>query len=326
MGADERFPEEGAGGAGPVRDVVVVGGGPAGLSAALTLARARRSVAVVDSATPRNAAAGHVHGFLSRDGTPPGELLAAGRAEVASYGAELIDGTARSARRRDGGFVVRLGDGRRLAARRLLVAAGLRDELPGLPGVRERWGRDVLYCPYCHGYEVRDQPLGVLATQQCSIEEALHLRQWSPDTVLFTHTTGADANARRRLAARGVRVVDGEVRRVAVVADRLHGVELADGRLVPRRAVFVTPRFASRGGLLDGLGCARTQEGWPEADGAGRTSVPGVWAAGNVVDPTAQLVTAAGAGAHAAIGINAELVEEDTVRDLARTARTPAAS
>jgi thioredoxin reductase len=134
-------------------DVVVVGGGAAGLSAALVLVRARRMVVVVDAGAPRNAPAAHMHGFLSRDGMPPRELLAAGRAEVSSYGGRLIDDTVVGV---EPGFHVRLASGAHLRTRRILVATGLRDELPDLPGVRERWGRDLLHCPYCHGYEVRD--------------------------------------------------------------------------------------------------------------------------------------------------------------------------
>ena len=155
-------------------DVVIVGGGAAGLSAALVLSRARRRVAVVDSGLPRNAPAAHMHGFLSRDGMPPRDLLAAGRAEVSGYGGDLIDDTVATV---EPGFRVRLARGDTLETRRLLVATGLRDELPDIPGLRERFGRDVLHCPYCHGYEVRDQPLVVLG----DAGHALIVRQWSPE-------------------------------------------------------------------------------------------------------------------------------------------------
>lgn len=143
-------------------DVVVVGGGPAGLSAALVLSRARRRVLVVDSGVPRNAPAAHIHGYLSRDGLPPAALLAAGRYEVTGYGGEVVtDAVADVIRRGSGSFQVRLVSGRRVPARRLLVATGLRDELPDVPGLGQRWARDVLHCPYCHGWEVRDQRLNL---------------------------------------------------------------------------------------------------------------------------------------------------------------------
>jgi thioredoxin reductase len=161
------------------------GGGAAGLSAALVLGRARRRVAVVDAGSPRNAPATHMQGFLSRDGMPPAELLAAGRAEVQGYAVELIED------RVDGieaMFSVRLAGGHALDARRILVATGCRDELPDIPGVRERWGRDLLHCPYCHGWEVRDQPIGVLGTNSGSVQHALLVRQWSEDIVFFAHT------------------------------------------------------------------------------------------------------------------------------------------
>jgi thioredoxin reductase len=166
-------------------DVVVVGGGAAGLSAALVLARARRTVAVVDAGGPRNAPAAHMHGFLSREGMPPHDLLAAGRSEVAGYGGTLIDDTVVGI---EPGFYVRLASGSQLQARRILVATGLRDELPEIPSVRERWGRDLLHCPYCHGWEVRDQPLGVLGGTPEAVQHTLLVRQWSPDVTLFPHT------------------------------------------------------------------------------------------------------------------------------------------
>jgi thioredoxin reductase len=160
-------------------DVVVIGGGAAGLSGALTLARARRSVLVVDAGSPRNAPAEGVHGFLTRDGITPAELVAIGRQEVARYGAEVVVGEAVAARREGDGFEVTLGDGTSVGARRLLVTTGLVDELPDVAGVRERWGKDVVHCPYCHGWEVRDQAIGVLGTSARAAHQALLFRQWS---------------------------------------------------------------------------------------------------------------------------------------------------
>ena len=290
-------------------DVVVIGGGAAGLSAALVLGRARRRVLVVDAGAPRNAPAAHMQGFLSRDGMPPAELLKAGRAEVAHYGVELVDDTVIGV---DAGFVVRLAGGRVLTARRILVAPGVGDELPDIPGVRERWGRDLLHCPYCHGWEVRDQPIGVLGTGVGSADHAQLLRQWSDDVVFFVHTYDLSAVERTGLNARGIRVVDGRVARLVVEGDRLTGVELADGSVVARAAVFIRPgNHPHPDGLLAGLGCDLDEAGFPLVDATGGTSVPGVWAAGNAVDPRAQVITAAGAGSAAAIAINADLVQSD---------------
>lgn len=185
-------------------DVVVIGGGAAGLSGALALARAQRSVLVVDAGQPRNAPAGQVHNFLGRDGTPPAELLAAGRDEVTRYGGEIINGTAQDATRDGDGFLVTLHDGREVRARRLLVTTGLVDELPDVPGLAGRWGRDVLHCPYCHGWEVRDRRIGVLATGPLAAHQAQLWRQWSPHVTLLLHGVPAPgAEEAERLAARG---------------------------------------------------------------------------------------------------------------------------
>jgi thioredoxin reductase len=287
-----------------MHDVVIVGGGAAGLSAALVLGRARRRVALVDAGEPRNARAAGVHGFLTRDGMPPAELLAVGRVEVAGYGVELIEDKVLGAERTGPGFTVRLAGGRVLEAGQLLVTTGLRDELPDIPGMAELWGSDVIVCPYCHGYEVRDQPLGVVGGGEHGVFKALLVHNWSADVVLFP---GTEAPADERLAARGIEVVPGEVTRLVVANDRLAGVEVA-GRVVPRRAVFVNPTFVPTDGLLTGLGCAVDDNGVVRVDDTGRTSVPGVWAAGNVVDPMGQVITAAADGSRAAARLNGELV------------------
>ena len=290
-------------------DVVVVGGGAAGLSAALVLGRARRRVAVVDAGAPRNAPAAHMHGFLSRDGMPPTELLAVGRAEVEGYGVEVVGGEVSSI---TPGFIVTLADGRELHARRILVSTGVTDDVPAIPGVRERWGVDLLHCPYCHGWEVRDRPLGVIGWMPGSALHAQLVRQWSDDVVFFTHSCELGVDEREQLHARGITVVDGDVAGLVVADDRLVGVKLAGGRFVPREAVFVRPGNAPRrDGLLAGLGCAVGPSGFVNVDASGRTSTPGVWAAGNAVDPRAQVITAAGAGSAAAIAINLDLVQED---------------
>ncbi|MGW3295836.1 NAD(P)/FAD-dependent oxidoreductase [Streptomyces xiamenensis] len=294
-------------------DALIMGGGAAGLSAALVLGRARRRVAVVDGGAPRNAPAAHMHGFLSRDGLPPGELLAIGRTEVAGYGVELIDALVEDVRAAGDGFAVRLGDGRRLTARRLILATGLRDELPGIPGVRERWGKEVAACPYCHGYEVRDRPIGVIG----SVHLALLLGQWSGDIAYFPHDVPVAPEEREQLEARGVRIVTGRVNRLAVEDDRLRGVEV-DGRgSVLREAVFVMPAFVPRDEILAALGARRQPTGFMAVDANGRTDVPGVWAAGNVVDPRAQVITAAGQGSVAAAQVNADLLAEDVAAAVA---------
>ena len=296
-------------GDGRAYDVVVVGGGAAGLSAALVLGRARRRVAVIDAGSPRNAPAAHMQGFVTRDGMPPAEFLAAARSEVAVYGVEIVSDRVLGI---GPGFSVRLADRAVVTARRILLATGVSDALPPIPGVRERWGRDLLHCPYCHGWEVRDRPLGVRGTHPGAVQHALLVRQWSDDIVFFAHTLDVTTTDRAQLAARDIRVIDGEVARLVVEADQLTGVELADGRVITRAAVFIRPHNVPHpDGIAASLGCERNAAGFVTVDANGRTSTPGVWAAGNVVDPRAQVITSAGAGSAAAIAINADLVEED---------------
>ncbi|MCW2848494.1 MAG: thioredoxin reductase [Marmoricola sp.] len=297
-------------------DVVVIGGGAAGLSAALVLSSARRGVAVVDAGNPRNAPAAHMHGYLSRDGLPPRDLLEAGRAEIVAYGGQLPTGTVSAVSgTTESGFEVLLEDG--LSARRLLVATGLRDELPEVAGLWARWGRDVLHCPYCHGYEVRDQRLGVLGGSAESVAHALLIAQ-STDVVYFAHTTDLSDEQNEQLVARGVGVVEGTVARVVAEDDELCGLEMADGRVVERAAMFVRPRFVPNSHLAVGLGCVVDADGWVTADNVGSTSVAGVWVAGNAANPRAQVITAAGEGSAAAIALNAELVDEDVAQQVRR--------
>jgi thioredoxin reductase len=303
-------------------DVVVVGGGAAGLSGALMLARARRSVVVLDAGAPRNAPAAGVHGLLGHDGIRPAELLERGRAEVGGYGGQAVAGEVTTATRDPegdaGGFTVTLADGRNFRGRRLLVTTGLVDELPLVPGLRDRWGRDVLHCPYCHGWEVRDQAIGVLATGPRAVHQALLFRQWSADVTLLSHTMAPPAGEEAaQLAACGIGVVEGEVASLEVVQDRLVGVRLVDGTVVGLQALAVSPWMVARAGLLAALGLrpARHPSGLGEhipSDATGRTEVPGVWVAGNVTDLAAQVGAAAAGGAAAAAQINADLVAEDT--------------
>ncbi len=304
-------------------DVVVAGGGAAGLNGAVMLARSRRSVVVLDSGAPRNAPAKGVHGLLGREEMPPAELLERGRAELRGYGGHVVDAEIATAARDGEDFVLTVADGRSVRARRLLVTTGLVDLLPSIPGLRERWGRDVLHCPYCHGWEVRDQAIGVLATGPRSVHQALLFRQLSADISYFTHmSAGPDEEQAEQLEARGVRVVTGTVGALEIADDRLVGVRLVDGTVVPRTALGVGPRMVARAGFLAGLGLRAVEHpsGLGEhipADPAGRTEVEGVWAAGNVTDLAAQVGAAAAGGAVAGAAINADLIAEETRRAVA---------
>lgn len=305
-------------------EVVVVGGGAAGLAGALTLVRARRSVLVIDSGSPRNRPAAHLHGYLGRDGASPAELLARGRAEVVGYGGRIRAGTAVSADRLPGGgFLVRCADGSAVRAGRLLVATGLVDELPAVPGLGARWGRDVLHCPYCHGWEVRGQPLAVLADGPSAVHQAVLWRQWSERIELLAHTWPLTTEDRELLAARGVEVVEGEVTGLVVDDDRLAGVTLFGGGSAACRALVVAPRFAARSGVLSGLGLPAdpvARDGRvvgtsvPCDPATGATALAGVWVAGNVAAPMEKLAGAAAQGVRAAMAVNADLIEAETRR------------
>ncbi|MGF0173310.1 NAD(P)/FAD-dependent oxidoreductase [Streptomyces sp. Marseille-Q5077] len=297
-------------------EVIVVGGGAAGLSAALVLGRARRRTLVVDAGEPRNAPAAHMHGYLTRDGTSPAEFLAVGREEIARYGVELVRDTAVDVARGED-FAVELASGRSVRARRLVVATGLKDELPDVPGVAERFGKDVLHCPYCHGWEVRDQAFGVLATTAQSVHQALMVSQWSKDVTFFLHEVAesdlADDDL-RRLAAAGVQVVPGEVAGLVIEDDRLTAVRLADGTVHTREVVFTAPRAVPQTDLLVQLGAELTETpfgAYPVVDGTGLTTVPGVWAVGNAMGFAEQVVNAAAGGYRAGAFINGELLMAD---------------
>jgi thioredoxin reductase len=303
-------------------DVVVVGGGAAGLAGAVALARSRRSVLVVDAGEPRNAPASAVHNFLSRDGTPPTQLYAAGREEVARYGGHVETGRVTALSRDGEGFAVQIGD-RAVRARRLLVATGLRDELPDVPGLAERWGIDVLHCPYCHGWEVRDQRIGILATGPGAFHQALLFHQLSQHVTVLAHTAPELTDEQReQLHTLGIAFIEGNVSRVEASGSGLTGVTLTDGTRVPLDALIVAPRMTARADLLAPLGLAPVEVSMGghvigtqiQADPSGATGVPGVWVAGNLAAIQAQVITAAAAGLTAGAAINADLTAEDATR------------
>jgi len=263
-----------------------------------------------------------VHGLLAHEGIPPAELLERGRTEVRGYGGQVVTGEVRSVSRDHDGFEVTLADGRAVCARRLLVATGLADDLPDIPWLRERWGRDVLHCPYCHGWEVRDRAIGVLATGPRSVHQALLFRQLSDDVTYFSHTVPLTGEEAEQLTARRISVVDGQVAALEIAGDQLVGLRMSDGTVVSREVLAVSPRMVARAGVLAELGLTPAEHpaGLGEyipADPTGRTEVPGVWVAGNVADLAAHVSSAAAAGAAAGAQINADLVVEDTKRAVA---------
>ncbi len=296
-------------------DVIIVGGGAAGLSAGLVLARAQADAVLIDAGEPRNAPATEMHGFLSRDGVPPSDFLEMGRQEFLGYGGIIRAATVTSVAQVDADqFSLTFRDGSTQTARALLIATGLTDELPLIPGVRERWGTVVHHCPYCHGFEVLGTTITVLGGQnkEYSLRQAGLLRRFGEDVTFVTNGLDLSKVEQGRLEAFGVRVIHGVVSHLIGQPGLLRGVGLTGGATVPCEAVFIAPRPRPNDALLRSLGCdVDAASGLITVDQFGHTSVPGVWAAGNVVTPSAQGITAAGAGSASAIAINGWLLQKD---------------
>ncbi|MET0296791.1 MAG: bifunctional NAD(P)/FAD-dependent oxidoreductase/class I SAM-dependent methyltransferase [Microbacterium sp.] len=291
-------------------DAVIIGAGAAGLSAAQMLGRSRRRTLVLDAGSPRNRFAAHMHGILGQDGTAPGDLLARGRSEVEHYGVEVRAASVARVDESASHVTVTLAGGGVETARALVVATGITDVLPAVPGLAERWGTSVLHCPYCHGWEVRDRRIGVLLTSPLQVHQAQLVRQWSDDVVVFDGV-GLDPAARRRLRSRGVEIVDEPVDEVLGDGAAVTGIRLRDGRTEPVQAIFAAGEPRPHDGFLAHLGLARDEAGLIAVDAAGRTSSPRIWAAGNVVSPFANVPLSMGAGAMAGAAANGALVEED---------------
>ncbi|KRB17425.1 NAD(P)/FAD-dependent oxidoreductase [Achromobacter mucicolens] len=293
-------------------DVIIIGGSFAGLSAAMQLARARRQVLLVDAARPRNRYAAHAHGFLGQDGVPPQEIVANARAQLARYPTvSFLDGEAIQALAQDGGFAVIMAGGEQVRGARLILATGMRDELPPLPGLQARWGQTVLHCPYCHGFEVAGEPLGVLAAHPMSVHQAMLLPDWGPTTYFTQGQFEPSPEDARHLAARGVLVERTPVVALLGDAPALTGVVLADGREVPLRALFVASRVHMASPLAGQLGCA-FDEGplGPviRVDDMKQTTVPGVFAAGDASTPMSNATLASASGVMAGVCAHRSLV------------------
>lgn len=296
-------------------DVVIIGGGAAGLSAALILARARRRVLVLDGGEPRNRFAPHMHGVLSRDGYSPIDLVEDGYREVRAADGLIRNTRVVETRAVDDGFEVVTDSGAVESARRLIVATGSRDVLPEIPGLAEQWGRGVVACPYCDGYEAAGRRIGVLLGSAAGAHKAHMILPYSPDVTVFTALAEPlSSDDRRLLEHRGVRLEDRVVSRVVVDGGRLAGLALEDGAVVPLDVVFAEPALVPLDDPLRQLGATRVDSPagqWAEVDAFGRTSVAGVWAAGNAVNPGALVPIAMGSGAAAALTINGEIIADE---------------
>jgi thioredoxin reductase len=301
-------------------DVLVVGGGPAGLSAALTFGRVRRAVTVVDGGSPRNAESHALHNFLTREGVSPAEFLQAARAELDGYGSvELVDDLVASVEGEADAFDAAFESGRRESFRRILLASGIRDELPAIEGLSPLWGTSVFHCPYCHGWEQRDRPLVVLGGDDRAVAQALHLAALSTDAVVCTNGEPAfDRDSLERLGAAGVEVRTEPIRALHAEDGRLRSVELEDGTSLPAEAAFVGPAARPNNALAGSLGCELLEPGTVRVNALGGTTEPGVYAAGDLarnpdVPFGGQMIFAAASGTLAAMAIEEELLTHRTL-------------
>ncbi|KML08618.1 MULTISPECIES: NAD(P)/FAD-dependent oxidoreductase [Burkholderia] len=294
-------------------EVIVIGGSFAGLSAAMQLARARRRVLVIDAGRPRNRVAAHAHGFFGQDGKPPAQIVEEAAAQLAAYPTvRRIAGDARTAERdADGRFHVTLADGSRASADRLILATGIRDELPALPGLAERWGVSVLHCPYCDGYEVSGRRLGVLATHPLSVHQAILIPDWGPTTWFTQGVVEANHEEAALLDARGVRIERSPVVEILGDAPRIEALRLADGQVVPVDALFVGARTAMASDLAQQLGCAFDDGPFGpvvRVDAGKETNVAGVFAAGDASTPMSNATFASASGVMAGVAAHRSLI------------------
>jgi thioredoxin reductase len=293
-------------------DVVIIGGSYAGLSAAMSLGRARRRVLILDTGRPCNRQTPHSHNFLTQDGATPAALRAQATEQVRAYPTiELRADEALTATPTDGGFRVQTATGPVLKARKVVLATGITDLLPALPGFAECWGISVLHCPYCHGYEVADQRLGVIGNGDMGFDFARLIHNWSPQLTLFTDGPATLTEAQQAALARHrVAVVETPISGLAHEQGYLRAVQLTDGSRYPLDAMFARVPFALPGTLAQQLGCALTDAGYVQVDDFQRTAVPGVFAAGDNTTPMRAVAAAVAAGSKAGAMLNKELIDE----------------
>jgi thioredoxin reductase len=293
-------------------DAIIVGGGPAGLSAALILGRCRRRVVVCDSGRPRNAASRALHGFLTRDGVRPSELLRLGRAELRRYGVEFRPSLVTTAAcQPDGTFTIRLRGGGTLRGRTLLLATGVTDRLPRIPGIEDFYGRSVFHCPYCDAWEVRDQPLAVYGRGKSGVGLAVSLKTWSRDVILFTNGNHLPPRHRDELQREGISFEQGFIRRLEGSKGVLRSIVLQDGRSIPRRAMFFSTGQYLHSDLPKRMGCKLNAKGTIVTNRLQGTATPGLYVAGDASKDVQLAIVAAAEGAKAGFAINKALQSEE---------------
>ncbi len=296
----------------PTFDALVVGGGPAGLSAGVALGRSRRRVLLAASGPTRNARAEAAHNVFTRDGTPPGELTRIGREQLAPYDVTVREARVEHVERGPTGFRATFDRGPDVLARRILLAIGVRDVLPEVPGFAELWGTGVFHCPYCHGWEVSGEPLALYGQGDKALHLVRLLRGWTDDLVLFTDgPSGLSTEERASIERSGVRIHEEPLERLVASGEHLAAVVLEDGERIERSGLFIAPQQELASDLPHRLGCPLTPHGRIQADAAGRTPVQGVFVAGDAGPGHQSVPTAAATGALAGAMLNHDLLEEE---------------
>ncbi len=293
-------------------DAIIIGGSFAGLSAATYIARGRRSVCIVDAGSPRNRFAAHSHGFLTHDGDEPGSILATARTQVAAYPTtKFVEGKAISAAKEGDGFTIKLATGEVLEGRRLLLAFGISDELPAIPGLADRWGSSVLHCPYCHGYELSGQRLGVLSVSPNSVHQAMLIAEWGPTTFYLNGGPEPDATELASLRERGVAIEPAPVKALHGDGRGLSSIELVDGRTSQINALYLGPRTRLNSDIAQQLGCELEDAPFGsviKTDALKQTTVTGVFAAGDITRPAHNITWACADGVTAGVAIHRSLI------------------
>lgn len=293
-------------------DAIIIGGSFAGLSAAMYIARARRSVCIIDAGSPRNRFAAHSHGFFAQDGSEPASILATARSQVAAYPtATFIDGKVIRAASEPDGFSIELATGEVLESARLVLAFGISDELPVIPGLAERWGSSVLHCPYCHGYEFSGQRLGVLNVSPMSIHQAMLIAEWGPTTLYLNGVSEPDDASLAKLQARDVAIEPAPVGALHGESARLSAIELADGRMSGADALFLGPRNHLNSEIAQQLGCEMDEAPFGRiirTDSQKLTTVPGVYAAGDITRGAHNVTWASADGVTAGMAVHRSLI------------------
>ncbi len=293
-------------------DVIIVGGSNAGLAAGMTLGRALKQVLIIDGGNPCNKQTPHSHNFLTQDGRRPAELLQIATAQVLAYPTvQLVSGTVTTADGSNGDFGVTTADGQRFRARKLLFATGIKDLMPAIQGFAPCWGISVIHCPYCHGYEYKGQETGILMNGEAAVELGTFIRNWTGRLTLYTHGKATlSAEGRQQLARRNIPIVEKEIRRLEHENGYLKSVLFTDGTRQPLDALYAKPAFEQHSPLPGQLGCSLTEGGYIQVDEFKKTTVPGIYAAGDNTTPMRSVAGAVAAGTMAGAMLALEIIRE----------------